>query len=307
MSISQKEQTFIRKQLEQALMVTKPSAICVNESKSKRNTYIPYTRTLDDNLILPIDKSNLSDHYTNKAKKEMRALTSSSTLTYNTFCLISQSLDFYIDGAKYDSFIPENKRHPLNFDKKSQKGKANIDAELISKNKTLMIEMKMFEPYYFSAISTLRRIDKYKDVSYYDHNVFSVEQIIGWINIFTYYENLIREKKITQFDVIQFLKHLLSILNNKDTFNSECQIELWAVTWHSSLSSLDLGIFKYSIMHYDEVTIEQTLKVINHINQFIKEQGYCNIQVFSEDYSSFILRTNINDYKEINNYLKRYI
>ena len=60
-------------------------------------------------------------------------------------------------------------------------------------------------------------------------------------------------------------------------------------------------------MHYDEATIEQTLKAINHINKFIKEQGYKNILVFSEDYSNFILRTNINDYKDISNYLKRYI
>lgn len=307
MAISRQIQTIIRENLEHSFKQVCPNVICINESKSSSGIRIPYTKTLDENLMIPLNESGLFNNYTEKAKNEMRAITSSSTLTYNTFCITNKSVELEIEGTTYFKFIPESKRHPLNFNKKSEKGKANIDAELISKNKVLMIEMKMFEPYYFNPSSTLKRLEKYKDANFYDNRVFTPTQITAWISLFEYYEKQINLKRITQFDVMQILKHLLSILNNQTDFGDNCKIELWAVTWHASLSSLNLGSLREVIMRYDDTTIRQTDEAIAHINDFIKQQDYNNVRVYSDDYSNFILRTNINKYEMVNKYLQRYI
>jgi len=307
MAISIKIQNFIRKQLELKLLNVKPDVSIVNESRSETPNYIPYTVSIDDNLIFPLKLSGLSQYYTEKAKNEMRAIASSSTMTYNIFCGINRTFALAFKGDNYTKFIPEVKRHPLNLDKNNDRGKANIDAELHNEKKVIMIEAKLFEPYYTNLTSSLKNIGKYKNSEYYNFSVFSNYEIEGWIKLFKHFEEQIKNKKLTRFNAMQFIKHLLSIINNKDTFESNIEIELISLTWYASMSILDLGEFQHQIMSYDDETIAQTKKAINHIKMFLVEHGYKSVSVSSFDLENFIYSTNILEEFEEAIYLKRYL
>lgn len=304
MSIKYEIQELIAKDLKEHLLFVRKDVKVINESKSKRGDYKPYTKVVDDNLYKSIDESTLK-HYSSKGLNEMRAITSSSALTYNTFCNVGFDNTFEYNGFEYHTFIPESKRHPLNFSKSNDRGKSNIDAELIGDKKVLMIETKMFEPYYFSIKKTITNLDKYLDSGYYSDDVFTEDEKEVWIELIKSFKDKIEENIITNFDIMQFIKHLLSIVNNRDTFENK-EVELLALTWHASFTTLNLKNYREVVKKYDIRTTRQCIDAIGIINKFLIDNHYDWITVNTYDYNEFVWRTNLYDDPELFHYLKRY-
>jgi hypothetical protein len=297
-------QEKIAKELENQFKNVRGNVEVINESKSKKGDYKPYTIDTEDNLYKEIDET-IKKCYSNKGLNEMRALASSSALTYNTFCNVSEDNNLVYNGETFHTFLPESKRHPLNFSKSKDQGKSNIDAELIGNDKVLMVETKMFEPYYFSIKKTLDKLDKYLDPNFYSDEVFSIELKAKWIELFSHFKDNIKDEDITNFDVIQLLKHLLSIVNSKESFNGK-KVELLALTWHASLTTINLGSNREDVKRYDINTIEQCKEAIGIMNKFLVDNNYDWINVNTYDYIEFVWRTNLYDDAKLFEYLKRY-
>lgn len=161
-----------------------------------------YFKNLDDNLIELMGKDALkaySDGSGNELEKKMKALRSSSAMTFNLFGNDNakvRSGKFFDSGIYKVSFemqLATIRRNPH---------KANIDAVLQSDTEVIFCEMKMME-WILNKPGTLSAsyLDKER---YYDQDSYDA---------FRECAEIISKRALKQYDAFQMFKHTLAIYN----------------------------------------------------------------------------------------------
>lgn len=299
MRINNEINLYIKNMLMEKLV--KSINVPIMNGSTKKNEFIPYTEHKKDNVFCDFSTGIISQYNKRDVEVNLRALSSSSVLTYNTFCRISENEKLVIQDNEYYKFTPEKSRKIID-----QRGAiSRIDAELLSKNKTILVETKLFEPYEKDVKSSLKSIESYLEHQNYPSDVFTSTEIDNWINLFKFFAEEVDTRRVTQFDILQFLKHLLSIATNKNSFKTR-EVELMSLIWHASYSFV--GFWKYAdeVRKYDGKTLHQTEYCIDKINEFLVENNYDWISVSTYDYVEFIWTTNIYKNKKHFRYLSRY-
>ena len=183
----------------------------------KKHPY--YLKNLADNLEYPMGaaaKSAYGSGSGNELRVKMRALHSSSALTFNLFG--NDEVELYAN--EYDLSPGE---YQVEYEKKlpALYGKANLDACLSSENELLLFEMKMKEWLFDRKSSVSVRYQseekRFSDKAFYDawHTaakdvaVENVEKMVTESGEKT--ESLLYTPKMQYVDVYQLLKHILGI------------------------------------------------------------------------------------------------
>lgn len=193
-----------------------------------------YFKDLQDNLIEPMSSETTSAYESgdgNELEEKMRALRSSSAMTYNLlgngWTTVKRESSIFTPGKykiTYEKQLATLKRNPR---------KANLDAYLEGSDQLLFCEMKMTEwlfnqPGYLSE-SYLRK-DLYVHPEIYDAATVCLKKIL----LPDPTDHRTYRSALTQYDAIQMFKHTLAVYNftieHKDNIPKD--IRLINCVWH---------------------------------------------------------------------------
>lgn len=199
---------YLVKRYEEA---TGTTMVCDTSMNSEQSDY--YFKLLNDNLIEPMSacsKKQYKDGDGNELEEKMRAIRSSSALTYNLFgnnpaVINTEKLKFVPGTYKvtYEKQLKTIKRSPR---------KANLDAFLESEDALIFFEMKMTE-WLFNKPGTIS--DNYLDKGHYiDENSHKAFQpLIKGITTGHTTDYKAHYSSLKQYDGVQMFKHLLGVYN----------------------------------------------------------------------------------------------
>jgi hypothetical protein len=229
-----------------------------------------YLQNLDDNLIDVMDYLHIKEFKEgsgNEFKKKMRALRSSSALSYNTFRNINLILrtNPYFPSGKY-SIEYEKKVKTL----KKTVSSANIDVVLINENSNdyIFFEMKMLE--WLSSGSSILR------ASYLDREKYFDNEYNEAFDVFTMIFNQIKipspksgefKSIFKRYDAYQMLKHSLAIYNmlRNGKLKDVKSITLVNCIWE--LKNIDLLSIKCQKKYIEILKVEK--------NEFSQFYNFC--------------------------------
>ncbi len=198
-----------------------------------------YFQNLEDNLIEAMSEDTEKAYRSgdgNEMEEKMRALRSSSAMTYNLLgngtIEVKEDSPFFVPGKysiSYEKQLPTIKRNPR---------KANLDAYLEGEKQLIFCEMKMTE-WLFNRPGSLRESYKRKELYRYpeifDAAMACQEEILlkEPSDHKTYYSSL------EQYDGVQMFKHLLAVYNFAAEHHSSIpqSIRLVNCVWHLPASA----------------------------------------------------------------------
>ncbi len=220
-----------------------------------------YLYSLSDNLCEPMSAKSYTEYYNGNGTElngKMKALRSSSAMTYNIFCNDEKIIcrgGYGISSGTY-SLSFEKKLPTL---KTNRPPMANLDAFLIKDDNSEIIacEMKMFE---WLSKNNSELKDAYSTKEYYKNE-----------KIYVAFSDLIdclkKEKsckpKMNRYDCFQMLKHLLAVYNYCIETKDIKKFTLVNCVWELNNSIIDADVEKYK--KYTAAHKEE----INEANEFI--------------------------------------
>lgn len=172
-----------------------------------------YFKLLEDNLIEPMSDDNVKQYKNgdgNELEEKMRAIRSSSALTYNLFgnnhIAMKVENSFFVPGlyeVVYEKQLKTIKRSPR---------KANLDAFLESEDSLIFFEMKMTE-WLFNKPGTIS--DNYLDKGHYfdEESYEAFRHLIKGITNDSTTDYKAHYSSLKQYDGVQMFKHLLGVYN----------------------------------------------------------------------------------------------
>lgn len=177
-----------------------------------------------DNLLFDLSEEQKTSlqNSTGLAFEEIAKINSSTALGINVYTLLQESTN-EIDNLIYENKIgrPLSKGYP-----------SNLDVSYERTGITHFVECKFLEPYYMEAKTKLVGLSSYYDVDKYQ--IISRRHAKDWVQIFKMFTEMITNGEIVYYDIIQMLKHLLSILNfyikNKRTNIISLDNACWNIT-----------------------------------------------------------------------------
>ena len=180
--------------------------------QSGQNKY--YFLNLNDNLIEPMSEETEKRYREadgNELQEKMRAIRSSSAMTYNVF-----GNDAVMFRSGHPIFGSEtyqvNFEKQLNTIKRSSK-KANLDACLVSEDELMYFEVKMTE-WLFNKPGTISHNYLDQGHYFYEEAFGAFSSLINQIAVKSSKKETIYESCLNQYDGVQMLKHLLGIYND---------------------------------------------------------------------------------------------
>ena len=206
----------------------------ISDSSMKSPQAEFYFQRLEDNLIEAMCEETEKAYRSgdgNELEEKMRALRSSSAMTYNLLgngtVEVKKDSPFFVSGeymVSYEKQLPTIKRNPH---------KANLDAYLKGEKQLIFCEMKMTE-WLFNRPGYLRESYKRKELylhpEIFDAAMMCLEEIVLQepSDHKTYYSSL------EQYDGLQMFKHLLAIYNFAAEYHGSIpqSIRLVNCVWH---------------------------------------------------------------------------
>lgn len=218
------------------------------DDKMSSSQAIYYFKNLDDNLIEPMTeatKEMYSKGNGNELNSKMKALKSSSAMTYNLMGndIIEVKSNAEFEPGKY-SITFEHKLPTL----KNRSSKANLDAFLEGEKELIFCEMKMTE-WLSNHHGMLRNAYLDKENYFYKDSFKAFIRCIEAISESKQVENEDTKCVFKHYDAFQILKHIIAIYNftraNSKTIPQK--ITLVNCVWHlpDSQSLHDSYIQKY--------------------------------------------------------------
>lgn len=269
-----------------------------------------YFNDLNDNLAEPMLEKSKKEYRNgsgNELDDKMKAVRSSSAMTYNIF----RNADVTLAGITYDVTY-EKQLYTL---KRNVSGNpANLDAFLLSKdeNECIACEMKMTE-WIFNKPSKLKEAYLKKESYQVEESaaifIGVAENLIASMND---YDTSVTARKeyecyLCQYDAFQMFKHTLALYNG--CVNGAVKAEkltlanvVWEVPFASELSSLSLKKYETKLEN-EHREFQVFYEAMQPIKKTFKELGvefeisYCSI-------NDFIRKMELND--EVKHYLERY-
>ncbi len=286
--------------------------IAFQEKRPNSNEYHPYVLCVNDNLIKNLELTcYLNGYYSMSDINDMRALRSSSALTYNTFSMIDRKRPLIIFDTVYEAFHPEERNRPLKNRRPSQ-----IDGLFKSEESTLMLEMKMFEHYdhrcsddiYENKKSVLKSSFK----SYLEEENYESHYAKEFIDLFKKIMHEIKQKTFEKYDIVQMAKHLLSIINNRDEEHFKNKsVLLLSVSWLASRTSLidelESEADKRHLKACDDNIEQEAKHAVKMLNDFLDDLGVDDISVAFMDYAEFVSRSNLAEHPHYDYLKARYL
>lgn len=294
---------YLKKSYENA---TNKQMISDLDMNSKQAPY--YFRFLEDNLIEPMSEVTLKRYSQadgNELEQKMKALRSSSAMTYNIIgndhVIVKDSSQYFIPG-RYQVFfeeqLPTLKRNPR---------KANMDVFLKSEQELIFCEMKMTE-WLFNKPGVLKE-------SYFDRNrYFDADAFQAFSSCL---DKIVLEEPtdygtyhsaLEQYDVLQMYKHTLAVYNYaiKNKGNIPSVIRLVNCVWHlpeTDFLSEDAKVFYETkeMCEYKEFIF--FYKATEEIRKRFEKLGF-DFDILFLDAKEFVQQLSKNS--EQLEYLKRY-
>lgn len=216
-----------------------------------------------DNLLFNLSEKQKKSlqNSTGSAFEEIAKINSSTALGINVYSLLQRSTN-EINNLEYEIKIgrPLSKGYP-----------SNLDVSYQRKGITHFIECKFLEPYYMETKATIAGLSSYYDVDKYQ--ILSRKHANDWVQIFKMFTETITNGEIVYYDIIQMLKHLLSIYNFSINNKKTVMIRLDNVCWN-----MNEPFFKYLKTEEEENTFsairakhhEEANRCIAILNDFIR-------------------------------------
>jgi len=200
---------------------------------------IYYFKNLDNNLIDSMTKETVNMYVKadgNELKSNMKALKSSSAMTYNL--IGNDSI-----RVKTNAFQPD--LYSVTYEKKldtikNNSRKANLDVFLKGKNELIFCEMKMTE-WLFNNHKKLGKSYLIKGNYYYENSYQAFIKCIEEIGVCKEAKDVLESKdkdevkcKFQRYDAFQMLKHIMAIYNyaRQNSKKIPSKITLVNCVWH---------------------------------------------------------------------------
>lgn len=215
-----------------------------------------YFQELDDNLIEPMSEKTNTAYGSadgNELEEKMRALRSSSAMTYNLLgngtVEVKEDSPFFVPGkymVSYEKQLATIKRNPH---------KANLDAYLEGEKQLIFCEMKMTE-WLFNRPGYLRESYMRKELYLYPEIFDAAMKCLEGIVLHEPTDHKTYYSSLEQYDGLQMFKHMLAIYNFAAKYHSNIphSIRLVNCVWHLPGSADISGIAR---MEYQKKEIKE--------------------------------------------------